>query len=180
MLAKGVEKNKSDSIVAYNLDSLFSVDPTKHEITNALSTTRTIKSQLLNSTDNLRSQRYEFNVYQIQWHKILASSIACMVMFLIGAPLGAIIKRGGLGVPVLASILFFILFYVMSLTGEKWAKQGFISVPIGVWAADIILFAFGLLFLRQARVDARLFESDFYRVWIEKLSRRFKKQPMKT
>jgi lipopolysaccharide export system permease protein len=80
-------------------------------------------------------------------------------------------------VPVLASILFFILFYVMSLTGEKWAKQGSISVPAGVWAADLILFAFGLIFLRQARVDARLFESDFYQVLAEKLRRRFKKLP---
>jgi lipopolysaccharide export system permease protein len=158
-----------------NLDSLTDFQSTKSDITNALTTTRSVKTQLLNVTENLKSLQYEYNVFQIQWHKILASSAACLIMFLIGAPLGSIIKRGGLGVPVLTSIIFFILFYVMSLMGEKWAKQEAVSVPAGVWASDVILLMFGLIFLRQARLDARLFESDFYRVVIERLKRRFSK-----
>jgi lipopolysaccharide export system permease protein len=92
-------------------------------------------------------------------------------MFLIGAPLGAIIKRGGLGVPFLVSILFFIIYYLLSMQGEKFAKQGTISPIVGVWAADFILLVIGLLFLRQARVDARLFEADFYSVMLDKLKR---------
>ena len=97
-------------------------------------------------------------------------------MFLIGAPLGAIIKKGGLGVPVLMSILFFIVFYVLSLVGEKWAKAATVSVPLGMWMANIVLVLIGLLFLRQARADARLFDSDFYSVVWDKISRRFLKQ----
>ena len=89
-------------------------------------------------------------------------------MFLIGAPLGAIIKKGGLGVPFLVSILFFIIYYLLTMIGEKWAKQGLIPVPVGVWAADVILFVIGLLFLRQARLDARFFEADFYLVQLDK------------
>jgi lipopolysaccharide export system permease protein len=172
---------KLDSSVArprLNTDSLFKLKATKSEVVNALGTVRAVKGQLLNSTESLKSQRYEFNVFHIQWHKILANSAACFIMFLIGAPLGSIIKRGGLGVPVLISIIFFILFYVMSLMGEKWAKQEAISVPVGIWTANVILLMIGLVFLRQARVDARLFESDFYQVLADKLRRRFgKKQP---
>ena len=112
-------------------------------------------------------------IFQIQWHKILASSLACVAMFLIGAPLGAIIKKGGLGVPFLVSILFFIIYYVLTMQGEKVAKQGTIPAWAGVWFADVILFAVGLVFLRQARIDARLFESDFYAVVIEKAKRWF-------
>lgn len=161
-----------------NMDSLLRLESTKPEVTNALVTVRGIKSQILNITESLKSQRYEFNVFHIQWHKILANSAACFIMFLIGAPLGSIIKRGGLGVPVLTSIIFFILFYVMSLMGEKWAKQEAISVPFGIWTANVILLIAGLIFLRQARVDARLFESDFYQVLADKLRRKFgKKQP---
>ena len=93
-------------------------------------------------------------------------------MFLIGAPLGSIIKKGGLGVPVLVSILFFILFYVLDLLGVKWAKQDLISVPVGVWLANFILFIIGMIFLRQARVDARLFDSDFYHVVIDKIKKK--------
>ena len=94
-------------------------------------------------------------------------------MFLIGAPLGAIIKKGGLGVPFLVSIFFFIIYYVFTMQGEKLAKQATIAVPTGVWMADALLFCVGLLFLRQARVDARLFEADFYSVLKDKISRWF-------
>jgi lipopolysaccharide export system permease protein len=156
-------------------DSVTGETPRREEITGALVMVRTIKSQLSNTSDIVHNQQYEFNIFRIQWHKILASSFACIAMFLIGAPLGAIIKRGGLGVPVLVSILFFIFYYVMSIIGEKWAKQELITVPIGIWTPDFVLLIFGLLFLRQARVDARLFESDFYQVMIEKYKRRFNK-----
>ncbi|MFM7431155.1 MAG: LptF/LptG family permease, partial [Flammeovirgaceae bacterium] len=84
-----------------------------------------------------------------------------------------IIKKGGLGVPVLVSILFFILYYVLDLLGTKWARQYSISVYTGVWMANVILFAIGLVFLRQARVDARLFDADFYNVALDKLKKRF-------
>jgi lipopolysaccharide export system permease protein len=110
-------------------------------------------------------------VFLIQWHKILASSFACIAMFLIGAPLGAIIKKGGLGVPFLVSILFFIIYYLLTMTGEKWAKQDIISVQLGVWTADVALFIVGLFFLRQARLDARLFEADFYSVVYDKFKK---------
>jgi lipopolysaccharide export system permease protein len=132
-----------------------------------------VKSQLQNSNANMDSQKHEYTVFWIQWHKILANSIACLAMFLIGAPLGSIIKKGGLGVPVLVSILFFILYYVLDLLGTKWARQYSTSVYTGVWMANVILFAIGLVFLRQARVDARLFDADFYNVALDKLKKRF-------
>ena len=95
---------------------------------------------------------------------MLAHALACFSMFLIGAPLGAIIKRGGLGFPVLVSVLFFIIYYVVSIGGEKYAKGGAVPVILGVWMANILLLPVGLFFLRQAKKDARLFDSDFYRV----------------
>ena len=97
----------------------------------------------------------------------------CIAMFLIGAPLGAIIKRGGLGVPFLISILFFIIYYVLNMQGEKMAKQGIISPMVGIWAADFILLVVGLVFLRQARLDARLFDADAYRVFFERVRQWF-------
>lgn len=131
---------------------------------SALATTRQAKSKLTvqnSRIEQLHKNYYEFN---IQWHKMLATAIACLSMFLIGAPLGAIIKRGGLGFPVLVSILFFIIYYVISIGGEKYAKSGILPVYQGVWMANFILFPIGLFFLRQARNDARLFEVDYYKV----------------
>ncbi|HET7896356.1 MAG TPA: LptF/LptG family permease, partial [Flavisolibacter sp.] len=86
------------------------------------------------------------------------------------APLGSIIKRGGLGIPFLVSILFFIVYYVLTMQGEKLAKAGTVSVEVGVWMADVILFGIGLFFLRQARVDARLFDNDSYAVAFDRSS----------
>lgn len=113
-----------------------------------------------------RADELKRSIYQwkIEIHKKWAQAAACLVMFLIGAPLGAIIKRGGLGVPVIVSIAFFIVFYVLTMFGEKWAREGIVSPELGIWSANLILLPFGLFFLRQARNDARLFESDFYNV----------------
>ncbi len=166
--------SKKDSLKS---DSIFSEPYTASEISVAVAQARLIKSQFLSHNANLKAYEFQHREFAVQWHKILAQAIACIAMFLIGAPLGAIIKKGGLGVPVLMSILFFIVFYVLSLIGEKWAKQATVSVPAGMWMANIILVSIGLLFLRQARADARLFDSDFYAVVWDRIARRFIKQP---
>ena len=155
------------------LDSIFGAPFSRELHTQALNTIRVVKSQMASSLSVAESQDQEYLIFQIQWHKILSSSFACFVMFLIGAPLGAIIKKGGLGIPVIVSIFFFIIYYVMGITGEKWAKQHMVSVPVGVWMANVILLIIGLLFLRQARVDARLFDSDFYLVVWDRLKRAY-------
>lgn len=161
----------TDSAREAKLDSVLKLPPEKAMYTAALNRARVVKSQVNSTTTSLDFYEVDQRVFRIQWHKILASSLACIAMFLIGAPLGAIIKKGGLGVPFLVSILFFIIYYLLTITGEKWAKQGFVSVEVGVWAADVILFGIGLIFLRQARIDARLFEADFYQVVFDKVSR---------
>jgi lipopolysaccharide export system permease protein len=171
-------------------DSLASVKPTREQIlakfvehddnplsslSMALNIARQGKSRVNGNVEILKNKRENLYVYQIQWHKILSNTFACVVMFLIGAPLGAIIKRGGLGLPVLVSIFFFIIFYVLNMLGEKWAKQGIVDPWLGVWMANIILLPIGLLFLKQARNDSRLFEADFYKVYFERLAEWVKK-----
>ncbi|MEK6781840.1 MAG: LptF/LptG family permease [Bacteroidota bacterium] len=149
-------------------DSIFNAAPIAHEYTNALNQVRMIKSQLINFNSQIALQDQEYRVFEIQWHKIFSNSFACIAMFLIGAPLGAIIKKGGLGVPVLVSIFFFIVFYLLSMIGDKWARADIIPVPIGVWAGDVILLLIGLILLKQAKADARLFDADSYNVMWDK------------
>jgi lipopolysaccharide export system permease protein len=162
------KKAVSDSAINAKIDSIFNLQPDKGMFENAANKARNANSHINGTTEDISSLATDRRVFQIQWNKILASSLACIAMFLIGAPLGAIIKKGGLGVPFLVSILFFIIYYLLTMIGEKWAKQGLIPVPVGVWAADVILFVIGLLFLRQARLDARFFEADFYLVQLDK------------
>ncbi len=162
---------KKDSMLIAKIDSIYQSKARVNVAQAATNMARQVKSQLEGNNTSRETYEADLRVFEIQWHKILASSMACIAMFLIGAPLGAIIKRGGLGVPFLVSILFFIVYYLLSMQGEKFAKQGSVSPLIGVWAADMILLVIGLLFLRQARVDARLFEADFYSVMVDKLKK---------
>jgi lipopolysaccharide export system permease protein len=158
-----------DSLFASRVDSLMAQEPPRNIVQAATNMARQVKSQVLNSNAAIQNYEGEKIVFEIQWHKILASSFMCIAMFLIGAPLGAIIKRGGLGVPFLISILFFIVYYLLNMQGEKLAKQGLVSPMIGIWAADFILLLIGIIFLRQARVDARLFDADAYRVFLDRI-----------
>ncbi len=130
--------------------------------TLALNNARNLKNSFNVKMSQVDGQLREFRRYEIAWYQKYSQAIACFVMFLIGAPLGAIIKKGGLGMPVLISILFFILFYMLTITGEKWAKEGVTDSFLGTIFSNLCLLPFGLFFLRQARKDARLFESDFY------------------
>jgi len=166
-----------DQLAKRKVDSVHNMALTREMIQGAANKARTIKSQLINANDGIDNFKTELIIFDIQWHKILASSFACIAMFLIGAPLGAIIKKGGLGVPFLVSILFFIIYYVIGMQGEKLAKQHTISVIAGVWLADVVLFLIGLFFLKQARRDARLFEADFYSVMLDKVKRRLAPKP---
>ena len=152
------------------IDQRFSsLDVKKNSIKTSLNITRQLKNSFNSQNSRLNFQGRQYRVFQLQKSKMITQAIACITMFLIGAPLGAIIKRGGLGVPVIISILFFIIFYVTTITGEKWIKQDSIEVYKGVWMANAILFPIGLFFLRQARADARLFDADFYLVIISKV-----------
>ncbi len=162
-----------DSVQRARLDSLINLKTSqKAAIQNALAQARYIKSNLSLSTSNYQNLKRETAVHLIEKNKKFAQAFACLVMFLIGAPLGAIIKKGGLGIPVIISIVFFIIYYVISILGEKWAKTDLIEPALGVWAANIILLPFGLIFLKQARNDVRIFETDFYNVIIARVRKR--------
>lgn len=170
------KKVLTDSARRAKLDSVFAMPAAHNVLQGAANQARQVKSQIENVNSSVDNSSVELRTFQIQWHKIFSSSMACLAMFLIGAPLGSIIKRGGLGVPFLVSILFFIIYYITTMQGEKLAKQAKISVVTGVWMADFLLLIVGLFFLRQARIDARLFEADFYRVVLDKVKRWFQKR----
>ncbi|CAN5195915.1 hypothetical protein BH23BAC1_BH23BAC1_42810 [soil metagenome] len=163
-----------DSLSISQLDSIINTPDNKIKaLSLAVGQARYIKNHLMAQTVKLNHLRREVRVYDIEKHKKYTQAAACLVMFLIGAPLGAIIKKGGLGVPVIVSILFFIIYYVASILGEKWGRENIIPPALGAWGANIILLPFGLVFLRQARNDARLFEADFYKVIYSKFKKRF-------
>lgn len=164
-----------DSVALVTADSVYK-ERNKGAPRNIIDKPRFAKNRLRGENRRIENRDFEINVYSIEAKSKLSQAVACLVMFLIGAPLGAIIKKGGLGFPVLISIIFFIISYVINNTGIKMGRQGDISDWLAVWASNIILFPFGIFFLRQARNDSRLLESDNYSVLIDRIKNFFTKK----
>jgi lipopolysaccharide export system permease protein len=111
----------------------------------------------------------------IEWHRKYSFSLACFIMFLIGAPLGAIVKKGGLGMPVVISVVFFVAFWITSIIGEDMAKEMIILPYQGMWISTVILFPLGLFFTYKATTDSAIFNFTAYTSFITKL---FKKEEL--
>lgn len=170
-----LQTSKIDTLQWSDIDNYLNArsNNRKPVFLEALNKARNIKVNLNSSKTRLYQYQKDVNLYTIEMQKKYAQALACVLMFLIGAPLGAIIKKGGLGVPTILAIFFFIIYYAFTSIGEKQAKSGVMDPYLASWMSDMILLPFGLYFLKQARVDARLFEVDAYRIGIEKLRRRF-------
>ena len=107
--------------------------------------------------------------HKIEWHRKIALSMACLVLFMIGAPLGSIIRKGGLGSPLIFSIVFFMLFYFSNTTGEKSAKEGSMTPFTGMWLATFILLPIGLFLTYKAMRDSQLFNKEMYQRFFRKI-----------
>ena len=100
--------------------------------------------------------------YTIEIYKKLSLSVSCLILLLIGAPLGAIIKKGGLGMPIIISIGFFVIYYILMMVGEDFTKAYIVSIFLGIGLPNIVLFPVGIFLLTQAKNDTRILEANFY------------------
>lgn len=107
--------------------------------------------------------------YQLEWHRKFTMPIACILFFFIGAPLGSIIRKGGIGIPLLVTILFFALYFSLSIFGEKLAKGSVFPVGLGMWLSSLVLLPICLFLTRKATVDSAMFSIDGYTQWFKKI-----------
>ena len=163
-----------DTALVARVDQAITDGEQEGLLAKALNQSRTIKNELQINSQKIRRLESEINKSDYESSKKVTQAISCLIMFLIGAPLGAIIKRGGLGIPVLISVAFFIAFYVLSEMSRKWADELVMNPDVAVWFPNLVLLPFGIVFLIQARLDTRLLETDFYQVWIERIRKRIK------
>lgn len=124
-----------------------------------------------NNTD-FKSQTENIRKHKKQWHKKFTLSIACLIFFFIGAPLGTIIRKGGLGLPTVISVLFFVIYWVTSMTAERIAVSGNLNMFFGVWLSSIILFPIGVFLTFKATSDSALFDADSWRNAFKRLTHR--------
>lgn len=140
-------------------------------IESAISDIYSTRGQINASNITISSKQKEaFHADVEKWHKFTLA-FACFIMFMIGASLGTIIKKGGFGIPVLLAVSFFILMYILMQLGDKYAKEGVWPVIIGVWMPDAILLSIALFLLQKATNDAQLFANPAVMNLIDKIKR---------
>ncbi len=124
----------------------------------------TLNSEITNT--EFKSKQKDLRLHKIEWHKKITLSLACLVLFLIGAPLGSIIRKGGLGTPLIIAILLFMFFFFFNTSGEKYAKENVMTAFAGMWMATMFLLPIGIFLTYKAMRDSNLMNKEFYfRSW---------------
>jgi lipopolysaccharide export system permease protein len=139
---------------------------------NALNSARGLKSYAYSSSEDLDNRKYLVAKYKVEWHRKLTLSAACFILFLIGAPLGAIIRKGGMGLPLVVSVIFFLLYHIASITGEKLAKEGATEPIQGMWFSSAILLPVGLFLIYKATSDSVIFDIELYKSFFKQFKKK--------
>jgi lipopolysaccharide export system permease protein len=141
-------------------------------VSSASSEIRSIKDYLKARVDKYNNDSSNIRRYASEVQKKYTLSAACIALFLIGAPLGAIIRKGGLGLPVVISVIFFLIYYIISTIGEKSVKAGNVNTIFGMWVAIIVLTPIGLFLSYKAATDSAIFDMESYKRFFNKLFKR--------
>lgn len=164
---------KTNSFTSLIPDSISSI--TFERAFNQLSS---IRGNIGLLADDYAMRITSLRLHEIEWHRKFTLSVACLVLFLIGAPLGSIIRKGGLGTPLVFAIIFFVIFHLFNTFGEKFVKSNATSPLLGMWLSTFILIPIGIFLTYKAMRDSQLFNQEFYyrsfkklRIFIAKFKR---------
>jgi len=144
-------------------------------IEGATQSTRNLHRIVESTNTELRQVTERKRRYAIQWHKKFTLAFSCVLLFFVGAPMGAIIRKGGFGAPMIAAILMFIVFFIMQTVGEKLAREGVLLVWSGAWFSFILFVPLGLFLTYKASTDSVLFDPDSYRRLFRRIGNLFGK-----
>jgi len=128
----------------------------------SVSQVNSLKSALEADVSDYNNKKMDLRLHLIEWHRKFSLSLACLVLFLIGAPLGSIIRKGGIGTPLIFAVAFFVVFFLLNNFGEKFVKQDVLEPKIGMWLATFILLPVGVFLVFKAMRDSQLFNQEFY------------------
>jgi lipopolysaccharide export system permease protein len=155
-----------------NMDSLFEamrLTDKSRVIKSASSQTTTLGSEWLFKGYAITNNDRDIRRHETEWYKKITLSLSCLIFFFIGAPLGAIIRKGGLGMPVVVSVCIFIVYYLIDNTGFKMARDGNWMVWAGMWTSTAVLAPAGAFLTYKSNNDSVMFNADSYIDWIKRI-----------
>ena len=160
------------SHVKLNFDSLVAKIP-KDKMERArnrtASTLQSFSTEMTWRNEAVEDQEYFVRKHEVEWHQRITLALACLLFFFVGAPLGAIIRKGGLGMPTIISVGIFILYYIINTSGMKMARDGSINMVVGMWMSTFILTPAGAYLTFMANRDSVVFNLDAYIAFLRRL-----------
>ena len=148
----------------------------RRAISQAITFARTNKSITSSNVGTAEWKLARLRRYQIEIHRKYTYSLLCLIFFFIGAPLGAIIRKGGLGMPVIVSVLLFLIYYVISMIGEKFARESLVQPFAGMWISTFIMVPVSIWLTYKAANDSVILQIETYFTWFKKLNLRLRKR----
>jgi lipopolysaccharide export system permease protein len=142
-------------------------------LNKALSDSRDGMSFFSEKEKGLIAEKKGLRRYETEFYKKFSLPIACIVFFFIGAPLGAIIRKGGLGTPAVISVLFFVVYYIITISCEKFARELYINPFLGMFASTFVLLPIGAFLTYKATTDSSIMSAETYVNFFKKLGSRF-------
>lgn len=164
--------NDSPKLISDTIINNFAKENRYNILELSLSTSRNLKDLVESSMSQLEELQKDEKQYMIKWHEKFTLSTVLLILFLIAAPLGTIIRKGGLGMPLVVSILMFIVYYIINMIGIKMGREGILPEWLGAWIATLILLPIGLFILQKASKESSLFQKDKLDKFIEKIRMR--------
>lgn len=164
--------NEMQALKPVSLDSVLSTltsSDLQRTYTDAANIAENSKNDVMFRSFSKIDLQKKIRGHNVELQRKFTLSFACLIFFFIGAPLGAIIRKGGLGMPVVISVVLFIIYYIIDNVGYKMARDGVWSVWQGVWLSSFILFPLGVFITYKAVNDSALFNADAYRNYYIKI-----------
>ncbi len=156
----------------FNMKRLYDTLPADAKLAilrNALDNARRNNKSISNSRRIFENREKNIYKHQIHWHKKFTLAFACLIFFFIGAPLGSIIRKGGLGTPLVISVVMFIIYYILSITGENFVEKGILPAYLGMWLSSLIFLPIGIFLTYKATNDSVILSPETYLKFIRKL-----------
>lgn len=186
-MRKTRHRYQSDSAYTVSIDTSLTLcvdsvmltlsdDQMRSSIETALRQAKNNKQFIDERLMQYNNEQLKVNRHEMEKHRKFATPMACLIFFFIGAPLGAIIRKGGLGMPVVISVFFFIFYYVIDTFGAKCAREGVWPVWCGMWLSTGVLAIVGSFLTYKSATDSALFKSEAYQKAIDKIKKRFFKK----
>ena len=161
-------KTNKNALIKYDSAFLQHIPDSNRSaaLTTALNNVRNFKASMDITSYDKKLWLDNYIKLDVEWHRKYALSFACILLFLIGAPLGAIIRKGGLGMPLVIAVIFFMVFHILNITGEKLVKSETVAPWMGMWMSTLILLPVAFWLVTAARNDSQIFTKEWYlRIW---------------